>query len=229
MHQLINKKKNKYYYLLILLFISSLNNYNFQIFKNNLFKIKTINIKGINKNIDNEIKNKLIFLKNENLFLLKKKKVTEEMEKFNYVDSYSIFKKYPSELIVKFNLTTIVGKTYKNNKKYFVGKNSRLIDYSKFKDNKDLPFIFGNFEISEFIIFLNLLENNNFNIKDINEFYYFESKRWDIIIENDLLIKFPRSNLDNSIQIAKKIIENKSEIKKVIDLRVSNQVIIRNE
>ena len=75
MHQLINNKKNKYYYLLILLFISSLNNYNFQIFKNNLFKIKTINIKGINKNIDNEIKNKLIFLKNENLFLLKKKKL----------------------------------------------------------------------------------------------------------------------------------------------------------
>ena len=89
--------------------------------------------------------------------------------------------------------------------------------------------MFGNFNTLELTNFLNSLKLNNFNIDEIKEFYYFESKRWDIILKNNLLIKFPNTDVDNSIQIAKKIIDNKNEIKKVIDLRVSNQVIIRND
>ena len=229
MHRLIKFRNSKYFYLLILIFISSLNNYNFQFFKDNLFKIRTINISGINNDINHEVKIKLDTFKSENLLFLKKNKIENVMRKFNYIDNFSIFKKYPSELIIKFELTNLIGKTYRNNKKYFIGSNLKLIDSSKFEDKKHLPVMFGNFNTLELTNFLNSLKLNNFNIDEIKEFYYFESKRWDIILKNNLLIKFPNTDVDNSIQIAKKIIDNKNEIKKVIDLRVSNQVIIRND
>ena len=229
MHRLIKFRSSKHFYLLILIFISSLNNYNFQFFKDNLFKIRTINISGINNDINHEVKIKLDTFKSENLLFLKKNKIENVMRKFNYIDNFSIFKKYPSELIIKFELTNLIGKTYRNNKKYFIGSNLKLIDSSKFEDKKNLPVMFGNFNTLELTNFLNSLKLNNFNIDEIKEFYYFESKRWDIILKNNLLIKFPNTDVDNSIQIAKKIIDNKNEIKKVIDLRVSNQVIIRND
>ena len=229
MHRLIKFRISKHFYLLILIFISSLNNYNFQFFKDNLFKIRTINISGINNDINHEVKIKLDTFKSENLLFLKKNKIENVMRKFNYIDNFSIFKKYPSELIIKFELTNLIGKTYRNNKKYFIGSNLKLIDSSKFEDKKNLPVMFGNFNTLELTNFLNSLKLNNFNIDEIKEFYYFESKRWDIILKNNLLIKFPNTDVDNSIQIAKKIIDNKNEIKKVIDLRVSNQVIIRND
>ena len=111
MHRLIKFRSSKHFYLLILIFISSLNNYNFQFFKDNLFKIRTINISGINNDINHEVKIKLDTFKSENLLFLKKNKIENVMRKFNYIDNFSIFKKYPSELIIKFELTNLIGKT----------------------------------------------------------------------------------------------------------------------
>ena len=47
-------------------------------------------------------------------------------------------------------------------------------------------------------------------------------------MRNNTIIKFPSTNLDQYIKIAKLLIKNNNE-KKIIDLRVSNQVIITNE
>ena len=91
-----------------------------------------------------------------------------------------------------------------------------------------LPNVFGDFKVDEFLIFLNLLKDNGFAVENISDFYFFPSKRWDIKFNNNLVIKFPRSNIEKSIKIAKIMIEE-NEIKKIIDLRVSNQVIITNE
>ena len=44
----------------------------------------------------------------------------------------------------------------------------------------------------------------------------------------DIIIKFPSTDLDQYVNIAKLLIKNNNE-KKIIDLRVSNQVIITNE
>ena len=75
-----------------------------------------------------------------------------------------------------------------------------------------------------------LLENNNFLLSEITDLYYFNSGRWHVKFKNNLLIKLPVKKLDNSINIAKKLIE-KEKIKGniIIDLRVANQVIISNE
>ena len=65
-------------------------------------------------------------------------------------------------------------------------------------------------------------------MNEITEFFYFDSNRWDIKTREDIIIKFPSTDLDQYVNIAKLLIKNNNE-KKIIDLRVSNQVIITNE
>ena len=44
----------------------------------------------------------------------------------------------------------------------------------------DLPFVFGDLNINEFLNFKNEIDQSNFNFEDITKLYYFKSKRWDI-------------------------------------------------
>ena len=91
-----------------------------------------------------------------------------------------------------------------------------------------MPNAFGNFQLKELINFIKILNESNFDVSTITDFYYFDNKRWDIRINNNINIKFPNSNLKNKIQLAKQILNNNEIKKKIIDLRVSNQVIIGN-
>ena len=62
---------------------------------------------------------------------------------------------------------------------------------------------------------------------DVKNLYFFKSKRWDIELKNNILIKLSEDNakesLDNAIEIMKNINLGKS---KVIDARVNNQIIL---
>tara|TARA_B110000467_G_C17960369_1_gene284745 strand:+ start:63 stop:230 length:168 start_codon:yes stop_codon:yes gene_type:complete len=54
--------------------------------------------------------------------------------------------------------------------------------------------------------------------------------RWDLQTYDDVLIKLPQQNLPNALKTAFQIIKDKQLTKlQVIDLRISNQVIITNE
>ena len=96
-------------------------------------------------------------------------------------------------------------------------------------DNKkyDLPFIFGDIEISEFIELKRIVDNSKFDFNDIKNLFYFKSKRWDIETKNGILIKLPRENLNKSFELLL-IIINKKKMENInnIDLRQNNQVIL---
>ena len=112
-------------------------------------------------------------------------------------------------------------------KNYFLGSNGRFIPTNKI--DKNIPNIFGKFEPIDFFQLIYKLENNNFNLNKISDFYYFNSQRWDIKTNDGLLIKLPYNDLDKAIKNVSMIMLSEIEKKKIIDLRVSNQVIITNE
>ena len=58
--------------------------------------------------------------------------------------------------------------------------------------------------------------------------FYYPSDRWDVLTDKNILIKLPSKNLYKSLDLAKKILgdSNFSE-KKVIDLRIDNQLIVK--
>ena len=229
MHQLINKKGLRFLlFFIILIFLSTFNNYKLTESYNEFFRIKKINIYGLEKKQRLNINKKLSYLLKKNIFFVDKNRIYQIINSHDFIEDYFVTKKYPSEINLYLKHTNFVAKTIKDKKKYFIGSNGNLIISENYQNNFSLPNVFGNFLVEDFLSFINLLNISKIEIHNITDFYYFNSNRWDIKFKNNLLVKFPNNKVKESINIAKKIIEKK-EKKKIIDLRVSNQVIILNE
>jgi cell division protein FtsQ len=62
----------------------------------------------------------------------------------------------------------------------------------------------------------------------IKTLFFFPSNRWDILTNDDILIKLPQDNLTESLNLAYKIINsNDLKNKNLIDLRMNNHLIIK--
>ena len=219
MHQ--NKSKKILFYFFLLFVVGSINNITLSKIK--FFQIKNINIKGL-ADVENEIllsNLNNIFLKN--ILLINKNEISEVIEKNTLVQNYTILKKYPSTLNIRIEKTKFLAKINKKNKIFYLGSNGKLI---KNNIKYELPFIFGNPDINEFLRFKKIIDNSKINYKEIKNLYYFQSKRWDIELHDNLIIKLPKKNLDNSLNLAFDILKNDYLNKsRQIDLRIKNQII----
>ena len=230
MPRLIDKKIKIIFYIFLILFLSTFNNINIHELKKNFFLIENIKINGLNEKLTLDVNSKLKKYLKSNLLLLNKEFIQNDMNEFPFIESYTIFKKYPSQIILNIKETELIAKTFDNNKIEYIGSNGKIIGENYYENKKKLPNVFGNFKIQELLRVFLLLENNNFLLSEITDLYYFNSGRWDVKFKNDLLIKLPITKLDNSINIAKKFIEKEKITENIIiDLRVANQVIISNE
>ena len=221
MHQQISKKI--IIYLFVFLILGTINNKKIsKLYSKDNYAFNIVDQSKFNE--DNIIKD-LSKLKNQNLFLLEKNKVLTAIDSHKIVENFFVFKNYPSSLIVKIERTKFLAITKKNGSNFYIGSNGNLIQIDNKK--KDLPFIFGDIEISEFLELKNIIDNSKFDYNDIKNLFYFKSKRWDIETKNGLLIKLPRENLNKSLKLLLKII-NKKDIENInnIDLRQDNQVIL---
>ncbi len=219
MHQ--NKSKKILVYFFLLLVVGSINNKTFSNIK--FFQIKNINITGL-ADFENEILlsnlNNIFF---KNILLINKNEIGKVIEKNTLVEKYTILKKYPSTLNVRIEKTKFLAKINKNNKIFYIGSNGKLI---KNNTKYQLPFIFGNPGINEFLTFKKKIDNSKINYEEIKNLYYFQTNRWDIELNDNLIIKLPKKNLDNSLNIAFDIFKNDNFNKlRQIDLRIKNQII----
>ncbi len=223
MRQRIGKKI--YIYFFLFLIFGTVNN--ISIYNLDLFKVKKINIRGLEKNEAKKILINLEYLKLQNIFFLDNFAFNQIIKQNSLVEDFTIFKKYPSSLEVKIKKTKMLANIFKNGKNYFIGSNGKFISAEANKD--DIPFIFGDLNIQEFLIFKNLVDQSNLNYLDIKKIYYYKSKRWDIELKDNILIKLPKKNLKESLELSHKILvsQNSKNIK-LIDMRVIGQVIIND-
>ena len=229
MHQSISKKKKIFLYFFILFILSSINNKNLTNSFEKVLELKSINIDGVESEISNQIYIDFKGLIGENLLFLDKENLENKLKNYKLIEEYSVKKIYPSEININLKKTKFVGQTIQKNKEYYITTNGQLIPSKDYHFIENIPNVFGNFEISKFLKLLFMLENIGINNKLVTNAYYFESGRWDIKLDNDILIRLPSSNVSESIELAKQIINDDNINKKIIDLRVSNQVIIFDE
>ena len=221
MQRQINKKI--YIFFLIFLTLGTLTNKKFSQF--NFFDKN--NFKIINKSEFNEdtIIQNLSFLKNDNLFLLKKEKVLNLINSHPIVENSFVFKNYPSNLYIDIKRTKFLAMTKKNGKNFYIGSNRKFIKVEEIITN--LPFIFGDVEISDFLNLKTIIENSDFDYSDIKNFYYFKNKRWDIETNNGVIIKLPSKNLEFAFGTLLKILHNKKFTNTTkIDLRQIKQIVL---
>ena len=223
MHQLIDKKKKITIYILLLLILSTTNGKFKENQKNYSSTINQINIEGLSNTDNIKIFNQLNNLLDKNILLISKEEIQHVINKYNIVEEYNIKKIYPSTINIKIKPTKFVARLSNNQ---LVGENGKLIED---KENSEiLPYIFGKFNSKDFLKFKKNITNSKFTFKKIKKLYFFPSNRWDILTNEDILIKLPQDHPRVSLNLAYKIISN-SDFKNnnLIDLRINNHLIIK--
>ena len=224
MHQ-STSKKNKIIIYLILLLILSTTSGKFAITQNSYLSTDNkISVEGLSNTENFNISNELSDLFYKNILFMDKKKIHNIMNKYNAVEEYNIKRIYPSTINVKIKPTKYLARTSYNNQ-LLVGANGKLVND---KENTEiLPYIFGEFNSRNFLTLKKNIEQSKFTFKEFKTLFFFQSNRWDILTNNDILIKLPLNSTLKSLNLAYKIVSDDSIEKKIIDLRVKNHLIIK--
>ena len=217
------KSKKILIYFFLLLVVGSINNINFNDLK--LQNVNNINIVGL------DIEDKLTLLKKienfdlNNIFFISKIDLINEIESNSLVEKYFIFKRYPSSIDINIEKTKFLAKINKNGQVFYLGSNGKFTknDFS----NNQLPYIFGSPEVIEFFDIKEVIDKSKITYKEIKNLYFYPSRRWDIELRNNIIIKLPKDNNNLALNLALEFLY-KEEFKdiKMIDARIENQIIL---
>jgi len=216
------KSKKILLYFFLLLVVGSINNINFN-------SLTLQNINNINININGlDIKNKSTLLKQienfnlNNIFLISKIDLTNEIESNSLVENYSVFKRYPSSIDINIEKTKFLAKINKNGQIFYIGSNGKFVK-NDFLNNQ-LPFVFGNPEVIEFFYIKEIIDKSKISYSEIKNLYFFPSKRWDLELRDNTIIKLPNENTNLALKLAIDFLDDN----KFIDARIKNQIILND-
>ena len=230
MHQKEGKSNKLIFYLFLLILFSSINNKIINEKKNSLLKIDEIKVIGLSKEENNKLSNEFKKFFFQNILLISENTFKNILNENSLVQSFSVKKKYPNSIQINIKKADLLAITNFNNKKYFIGSNGKLIDYSNQKNQKKLPFVFGKIDYKNFVNFKKNIDKSDFDYDKIDLIYYFPNNRWDIKTQDEILIKLPEKNYLSALNFANKVMYNKMLINsKMLDLRISDKLIVSNE
>ena len=221
MHQRKSKKLLIYFFLLIIISSTnniSLNNLEFQ-------KVRYIEVSGLSEIENSLIIEKIKNLNLNNIFFINKKEINNLMNSNPLIEKYQIFKSYPSAIKIMVKKTNFIAKINFNNETFVIGSNGKLIP-NNFQET-DLPYIFGKPQIQEFLIFKQNVDKSKFSFEEIESLFFFPSKRWDIKLKNNILLKLPHQSTIASLDYAYEFLKDNNIGKfTTVDIRIDNQIIL---
>ena len=217
----IKNKKILIYFFLFLIF-TTFNNQNLNA---NYFKIDKISILGLEENDKLLLKDSLNLLQNDNIFFLNKDEIANKINANPTVENFSVFKIYPSSLSLKIDKTIFLAQIKSDSNNLILGSNGKLIQIDEIE--KNLPYIFGDFNIKNFFELKKAIDETNFDYGKIKNLFFYKSGRWDIETNDGLIIKLPKLNLKNSLDFFQNFLSNNPDNQiRTVDLRQNNLLII---
>ena len=206
MHQSVSKKKI-YFYLLIFLFVSTSFNFNLLNKIKETGLINSINVEGLSLDEEIIIKEELKIILNSNIFFLNKDLILEKLNQFNFLENIEVQKILPSKLYINLTKTNFLGSTIIDGEKFYIGSNGKFTISNQVKNEKNLPLVFGKFQINEFLDLQSILNKQKIDVNKINKYYYYRNKRWDLQNENGLILMLSSKDIKASLEIYKKLID----------------------
>jgi cell division protein FtsQ len=221
MHQRKSKKLLVYFFLLIT--VSSISNNSINNLKLN--KIKNIKISGLDQKENKIFLDTIKDLNLENIFFINKNEIIKLINSNSLIENYEVTKKYPSTINIKIKKTSFFAKINNNGKIFLIGSNGKLTLATS--DNPELPFIFGKTNIKEFLKFKRIIDNSKFSYNQIENLFFFPSKRWDIKFEDELLLKLPINPSKETLDLLYEFLESYTGEKLIsVDARIENQIVL---
>ena len=221
MHLKIDKNFKFFTYCLIILFLTSINNYN--LYNKKIFYIDKVKVNGLSdkKNIliNNEIKDIL----DKNIFFIKKNNFNKFFDR-NDIKDLSIKKIYPNKLIINFIPAKPICIILLEDRKIILGDNGKKLNNETIE--KKIPKVSGSKNFNYIFKVINLLKLSKLDYNTIDEIVFFKSGRFDIKLENEILIKFPIKYTEDIINYSSNLLIDKKFVNsKIIDLRLENKII----
>ena len=193
--------------------------------KNLNLNIKEIEIKNNLTIKTDKVKRKLDFLYDENLFFLNTDKIQEIFNKEEFIESFVVKKIYPNTLKLIIVEKKPIAILQNKKKKYYISDKGVLINFVEIDRYNGLPIVFGNGK-NFYSLYLDL-QSIKFPLETIKSFYFFESGRWDLVMQNDKIIKLPIKNYLSSLtnfMLSKT--NNNFNLYKIFDYRIRDQLIL---
>ena len=191
-------------------------------------KISKIEINGLNFDERKKIENIIYDSNFKNIFHLDKEYLKKKINSINIIEQFEIFKNYPSTLKIFIVKTKILAQTKRNGYDYLIGSNGKLIENKDFI--LEIPFIFGDLDISEFLKLKMKIDGSLFEFSEISNLYLYKSNRWDIETRNGNLIKLPKNNIEAILNLYVRMSnEKKINGKTIVDFRQKNQIILNEK
>ena len=223
MHQ--RKSKNILIYFFLLFLFGSITNVG--LYNSKFLNLSKIEVSGLDENESSKLKNKIENLKIKNIFFLNENKIKNIIELNTLIENYQILRIYPSNLSIKINKTKPLAKINQSGKIMLLGSNGKLSE--TISTNQQLPFIFGKPKVEEFLNFKTIIDQSKFSYDEIENFYFFPSKRWDIELKNKVILKLPNEDIKNTLDYLFEFLADKNlHNSMIIDSRINNQIILND-
>ena len=217
------KSKKILIYFFLFICLGTLSHKDF--YENNLIRLNQIIITGLDEKNNNDLVNRLDYVRLNNLFFLEKTKIIEIINTNPLIEKYSVFVNYPSTLNIKIEKTKFLAKVNKDGKSFFLGSNGKLME--SFQIRNDLPSIYGDFNNENFFNLKKIIDESDINYEQIKNLFFFKTGRWDIETHEGLLIKLPKNRVEKSIKLLIDFLDQNKEKKlNLVDLRQYNQIVI---
>ena len=193
----------------------------------NLLKIKISNLKYFSKD---EISIYFEDYYDKSIFLIPINKLANDIRKIKWVKKINIKHNYKNTLSIEIDEEIPLGIYVQNNNQILFSENLIILKNLKKNHNfSNLILFFGeNSIINSKILIENLAENL---INNIVTAIYVSNRRWDLVLENKIILRLPEENIKDAIKNYEQIYLNLStkELKEIesIDLRIKKQAIIK--
>jgi len=218
------KSKNIFIYIFFFIFLGTLNNHT--TFNSNTFKIKNFQIIGLENNYKTELENNLFNINKFNIFFVNKDYFKLKLNSNSLIETFQVFKIYPSSLDIKIKKTNFLAKLNINGDIFLIGSNGKLTKDFILSDSAILPFIFGNPKVEEILKIFSIIHTSDFKYENVKNLFFYKSGRIDLELKDNIYIKLPLDNLENVLKKISQLISNNQLNKKIIDARVPNQIIL---
>ncbi len=217
--------KKSFFGLIILFILLTTYTPKFDFIINSNFTIQKIEIEGNSILNSDEIVEKLNFLYTENLFFLNLKDIEKNLKNETFIESFSVKKIYLNTLKIRIVEKKPIAILQNKKKKFYISDKGDFIDFRDIERYRDLPTVFGNGKF--FYSLYQDLEYIKFPLEDVKSFYFFESGRWDLLMNDNKQIKLPIKDYLISL---KNYMESKSNSNfnnyKIFDYRIKDQLIL---